>query len=484
MLKNIKRFINKVYPSSDLAVADIKTGDSLVIGGFGLCGIPENLIRALSKKDINDMTLHTTVSGTPTQGAGILISKKMISRLHTSFIGGNPVAEDLYFNGEIELNLTPMGSIVEKIRCGSFGILGFYTRTGADTLVEHGGIPTKYSKDGKTVEKYSTAKNSIIENNIKYLFEKSIKTDFAFVKAWKADTFGNLIYRKTARNSNADLPGAAKITIAEVEEIVEAGELDPDQIHTPGILVQRVVKGEVFEKAIEKLTLNKGLGIQIPGSPEKIHIRETIARRAAKEVKDGMVVNLGIGIPTLVPNYIRDIDMVIHGENGILGIGPYPVEGQQDPDLTNAGKETITMKTGASTFSSSTSFGMIRGCHLDLTMIGGLQVSEEGDLASWIIPGKLVRGMGGAMDLASSYTKCVVCMEHTSKKDSKVINKCTLPITGKKVVNVLITNLGVFEFRKDTGMTLTEIAKGVTLDQIKNNTTAKYSVSSSLKTMD
>ena len=241
---------------------------------------------------------------------------------------------------------------------------------------------------------------------------------------------------------------------------------------------------KLIEKAIEKLTLNKGLGIQIPGSPEKIHIRETIARRAAKEVKDGMVVNLGIGIPTLVPNYIRDIDMVIHGENGILGIGPYPVEGQQDPDLTNAGKETITMKTGASTFSSSTSFGMIRGCHLDLTMIGGLQVSEEGDLASWIIPGKLVRGMGGAMDLASSYTKCVVCMEHTSKKDSKVINKCTLPITGKKVVNVLITNLGVFEFRKDTGMTLTEIAKGVTLDQIKNNTTAKYSVSSSLKTMD
>lgn len=194
---------------------------------------------------------------------------------------------------------------------------------------------------------------------------------------------GNLVYKSTARNSNPDIAGACAVTIAEVEEIVPAGSLDPDQIHTPGIFVQRIVKCVCEHKPIERLSLKKDGGIQIPGTPEQIRKREKIAKRAAKEVKDGMYVNLGLGMPTHISNYLpTDLNIVFHGENGLLGIGEYPNQGEQDPDTVNASRETITLIKGASTFSSSTSFAIARGSHLDLTILGAFQVSEEGDLAN------------------------------------------------------------------------------------------------------
>ena len=186
----------------------------------------------------------------------------------------------------------------------------------------------------------------------------------------------------------------------------------------------------------------------------------------------------------LIPSFLpKDVDSIIHCENGILGAGVYSTESEKDPDLINAAGEPIKAIHGASVFSSSTSFGIIRGAHLDLTIIGGLQVSEDGDLANWVIPGKVLKGMGGAMDLTSSGSKCIVCMEHTNKDKLKVLKKCTLPITAKNVVSLLITNLGVFEFRKDTGMTLIEIADGVSLDEIKSKTEANYVLASNITTM-
>ena len=484
MIRGLRRSATKIYNSSEAVVDDIKSGSTLLISGFGLCGVPENLLRAIHSKKLNKLDLYTNTSGTNQFGPGILISDHMVSSIHTSYLGGNEELERQYLNGEVELDLIPQGSLAERFRAASVGISSFFTHTGAGSLVEEGGFPVKFAKGGNKVEKYSLPRETKLYGGEKYLLETAINGDYGLIKAWKADTKGNLIYRKTARNFNPDIAGAAKITIAEVEEIVPAGELDPDKIHTPGILVDRVVKGEHYDKPIERLALNKGMGIQLPGTPEQIRKRERIARRAAKEVKNGMYVNLGIGMPTLVPNYLsKDIKIYLHGENGLLGIGPYPLEGEQDPDLINAGKETITMVPGASIFSSSMSFAMVRGNHLDLTILGGLQVSQDGDLANWIVPGKMVKGMGGAMDLVGSHSKCIVCMEHTAKKAPKILKKCSLPVTVKGVVRLLITEYSVFEFRKDTGLTLIEIADGVTLDQVKEATDATFYVASDLKPM-
>ncbi len=432
------------------AAAKVATGNMLIVGGFGMTGNPVHLLHAIADTGVKDLTYVGNNVGEPGLGGGRLLRNGQISKAIGSFFTSNPEAVAAAQEGRMTVELLPQGTLGEAIRAGGAGLGGFYTPTSA-------GTPLAEGRETKVID------------GQEMVFIKPIRGDVSLIRAYKADTAGNLQYRMTENNFNQAAATASRLVIAEVEEIVPVGKLDPNTIHTPGCFVDYLVQAHT---SLEDL----GSSASVATSAKKVDdARMAMAQAVLDELNPGEVVNLGIGIPTLVADLITpESGIIMHTENGMLGVGPAPASGGALDFPVNAGKIPVTALPGSSYFDSATSFGMIRGGHVDVAVMGGLEVDQDGNLANWAVPGKPLLGVGGAMDLATGAKRLIVTMTHCDRDgNSKVRKQCTLPLTAKGVVDVLVTDRAVFHFT-DGGIVLKKVMRGFTKDDIASSTEANY----------
>ncbi|MBD0295520.1 MAG: 3-oxoacid CoA-transferase subunit B [Flavisolibacter sp.] len=433
------------------AAALVKDGDVLLGGGFGMTGNPVHLLHALAEKGTKNLTFIGNNVGEPGLGGGRLLRNGQIKKMIGSFFTSNPDAVKAAQSGKVEYELLPQGTLAEAIRAGGAGIGGFYTPTSAGTLIAKG-------RETKEID------------GVEQVFVKGIRANVAFIRAWKGDTAGNLTYRMTEQNFNKAMATAADLVIAEVEQIVPVGAIEPENIHTPCCYVDYIVQAHMTQEYL-------GTSASVKSSSKKADdSRMNMARRAFAELKKGNIVNLGIGIPTLVADLITPEDgIILHTENGMLGVGPVPEDDAGALHYpVNAGKVPVTALPGSSYFDSADSFAMIRGRHIDVAIMGGLEVDEQANLANWAVPGKPLLGVGGAMDLASGAKRLIITMTHTnSDGSSKIVPSCTLPLTAMNAVDMVITDLAVFAFRENQ-LTLIEFMPGATLKEVRAKTAATF----------
>jgi 3-oxoacid CoA-transferase len=433
------------------AAARVKDGDVLLAGGFGMTGAPVHLLHALAETGTRGLTYVGNNVGEAGLGGGRLLRNGQLAKAIGSYFTSNPEAVRAAQDGTMEVTLLPQGTLAEALRAGGAGIGGFFTPSAAGTAVAEG------------------AETRVL-NGVEQVFVPGLRGDVAFVRAWKADTAGNLVYRMTEQNFNRAMAMAARTVIAEVEEIVDVGELDPEEIHTPCLYVDYLVEARLREE-----DLGSSAAVARGGSGRDA--RSAIAERALAELRHGDVVNLGIGIPTLIADLLRpEHGVMLHTENGMLGVGPAPARGGAMEYPVNAGKIPVTALPGSAYFDSAESFAMIRGGHVDVAVMGGLQVDASANLANWAVPGKPLLGVGGAMDLASGAKRLIVTMTHVGRDGrAKIVDACDLPLTARGVVDTIVTDLAVFRFVGGR-LTLSELMPGAELEQVRAATGADFDV--------
>ena len=462
--------MNKVFASPEQAVADIRDGATIAIAGFSVGHrFATSLILALREKGTKELCLVCNSLGDPGALRGqILAENKQVKMLIAAFSvrPGTPTAsEEQIAAGDMAVELVPQGILVERCRAGGAGIPAFYSPTSVGTALTEGREIRDF--DGKP-----------------HVLERAIRVDYAFLRGHRADRLGNVQFRGGSQNFNPSFAKAARVAIVEVDEIVEPGGIPPDLVDLPGIFVARVVK------TTQKFELWRRPERRPADKPRLYHgkaalTRAGIAKNAARLVKDGSYVNLGVGIPTMVSNYLVDREVILHAENGVLGYGHMLTEENEiDPDIYNAAGQFVSLKPGASFFDSVTSFEMARGGRIDSVILGAYEVDQTASVANWSTADAKRGGIGGAMDLLSGKGDLIIVMEHTdSKGRPKLRKKCTYPLTGKGGVTYVVTDLVLLRWHGGR-FVLDEVAPGFTPREVLDLAEMEIAVGPDVRTME
>ena len=450
------------------AVADVRDGATILIGGFGVVqGWPTSLLEALRDHGARDLTLIANTPGVGPTSPQLLADAGLVRKLVASYAlypKQRTPMDAAIRAGRVELELVPQGTLVERIRAGGAGLAGFYTPTGVDTEVTRGREVREF--DGR-----------------RFVLETALRGDVALVRAARGDRHGNLVYRRGSRNFNPVMATAASVTIAEVDDVVEAGGLDPEAVVTPGVCVDRVVRCEhpLDVAAVRELSRRWGRQWDLEARERATGPRgippDLMVRRVARLLRPGEYVNLGLGLPTLTSSALDFAhDVVLHSENGMLGFGPLAAEGEEDIHCYNASGQLVRQHPGASYFDAASAFAMARSGRVGTVVLGAFQVSQDGDLANWNVPATGVGGIGGAMDLASGAARIVVVMFHLTRDGApKLVKRCSYPLTAVRCVRTVVTDLALIDVEPD-GFLLREVAPGVTIDDVRQATAAPLRV--------